>query len=127
MSEEQLQKMITSRAVSNALSCAAAFEIAGELGVSPGAVGETLDQLRIHLGGCQLGLFGYKPEKKIVKPLDAVDAALEAALRAALVSDRLPCRAAWDISERFQVAKMTVSAACETLGVKIRPCQLGAF
>jgi len=127
MSEEQLQKMITSRAVNNALSCAAAFEIAGELGVSPGAAGDTLDQLRIHLGECQLGLFGYKPEKKIVRPLDAVDPALEAALRAALVNDRLPCRAAWEIAERFQVGKMTVSGACETLGIKVRPCQLGAF
>jgi len=25
------------------------------------------------------------------------------------------------------IGKMAVSSACETLGVKIRPCQLGAF
>jgi len=127
MSEEQLQEMITSRAVNNALSCKAAFELAGLLGISPGAVGAAADQMDVHLLECQLGLFGYKPEKKIVKPLDAVDPEMAAALQSALLNDRLPCRAAWDIAERFQVEKMTVSGACETLGIKVRPCQLGAF
>ncbi|RJP94117.1 MAG: hypothetical protein C4518_04095 [Desulfobacteraceae bacterium] len=127
MSEERIEKMITSRAVNKALSCKAAFELAGELGVSPGAMGAAADKLDIHLLECQLGLFGYKPEKKIVKPLDAVDPALESAIRSALVNDRLPCRVAWEIAELFHVEKMTVSAACETLGIKIRPCQLGAF
>ena len=127
MSDEHIKKMITSRAVNNALSCKAAFELAGELGVSPGAVGAAADQMDIHLLECQLGLFGFKPEKKIVQPLDAVDPALESAVRSALVNDRLPCRSAWELSDRFQAEKMTVSAACETLNIKIRPCQLGAF
>lgn len=127
MSDEKLKKMITSRLVNGALSCAAAFEVVRELGVSPVDVGSAADGLDAHLLQCQLGLFGYKPEKKIVKPLDVVDPALASAIQSALVNDRLPCRAAWDIAERLQVGKMTVSAACETLGVKIRPCQLGAF
>lgn len=127
MTDGHIQKMIMGRAVNHALSCAAAFDVARELGASPGAVGAAADELDIHLLECQLGLFGYKPEKKIVRALDAVDPEMAAAIRSALVKDRLPCRTAWDIAERFQVEKMTVSAACETLGVKIRPCQLGAF
>jgi hypothetical protein len=127
MSDEKLKKRIASRLVNGALSCTAAFDLAREFDVAPGVVGAAADKLDIHLLECQLGLFGYKPEKKIVKPLEAVEPEFEKAIRSALVNDRLPCRAAWDIAERFQVAKMTVSAACETLGVKIRPCQLGAF
>lgn len=127
MSDEKLKQMISSRVVNGALPCAAAFDLARELGVAPGVVGAAADKLDIHLLECQLGLFGYKPEKKIVRPLEAVEPEFEKAIRSVLVNDRLPCRAAWDIAERFQVAKMTVSAACETLGVKIRPCQLGAF
>jgi len=127
MSDEKLKKAIASRLVNGALSCTAAFDLAREFGVAPGFVGAAADALDIHLLECQLGLFGYKPEKKIVKPLETVEPEFEKAIRSALVNDRLPCRSAWDIAERFQVAKMTVSAACEALGVKIRPCQLGAF
>jgi len=50
-----------------------------------------------------------------------------AAIRAALVDRRLPCASAWDIAKTFGVRKMVVSAACEALGIKIKPCQLGAF
>ncbi len=56
-----------------------------------------------------------------------VDSALEGAIRAALQEGRLPCRSAWEIAERLRVPKMDVSSACEALGLKVRPCQLGAF
>ena len=127
MSDETLKKMIANRSVNGALSCATAFEVVRGLGVSPGSVGAAADGMNVHLLACQLGLFGYKPEKKVVKPLDAVDPALASAIRSALENDRLPCRSAWEIAERFHVEKMTVSATCETLDIKIRPCQLGAF
>lgn len=127
MSDEKIRERIAERAVNGALSCAGAFAVAGEAVVTPAAVGAAADHMDIHLVTCQLGLFGYKPEKKIVKPLPAVDPVLESAIRSALVNDRLPCRSAWDIAEQLHLEKLTVSGACETLGVKIRPCQLGAF
>jgi hypothetical protein len=74
-----------------------------------------------------MGLFGYTPEKKVVTPKPPTHPDLEDAVRAALVNDRLPCRAAWEIAARLDVSKMSVSAACEHLGIKIKPCQLGAF
>ena len=76
---------------------------------------------------CQLGLFGYTPEKKIVRAAKTVDADLKEALQESLVNNRLPCESAWDIAERFQLRKMALSSACETLGIKVKPCQLGAF
>jgi hypothetical protein len=46
---------------------------------------------------------------------------------AALKNERLPCSAAWVIAEKLNIPRMKVSAACETLQIKIKPCQLGAF
>jgi hypothetical protein len=109
------------------LTCAAAFQIAEALGRSPADVGKTLDLLEFRLCKCQLGLFGYKPEKKAVKPEKQVNRQMEAAVRNALVDGKLACSEAWRIARRLNVPKMSVSSACEALGIKIKPCQLGAF
>jgi hypothetical protein len=111
----------------DALACAVAFDIAGKLGCTPAEVGRTADLLHISLVKCQLGLFGYKPQKKIVDSRMPQEPALGDAIRDGLVDDRLPCKTAWRIAAQFGVPKMTVSSACEALGVKIKPCQLGAF
>jgi hypothetical protein len=76
---------------------------------------------------CQLGLFGYKPEKKIVKPKAALNPKLESAIQDSLVEGALSCAKAWEIARDFDIPKMAVSAVCEQLKVKIRHCQLGAF
>jgi hypothetical protein len=52
---------------------------------------------------------------------------LEEAILAGLVNERVPCRTAWDISNQLGIHKMEVSAACDAMGIKIKPCQLGAF
>lgn len=127
ISEEILQTALNDASSGGDLACSAAFEVAESLNISPGLVGEYADKLGLHLAKCQLGLFGYSPHKKIVAPLASVDTALAAAIREGLVSDRLPCQTAWEIAGQFDLPRMTVSAACETLGVKIKPCQIGAF
>jgi hypothetical protein len=109
------------------LSCARAFRVAEELGVSPAAVGQAADLMELRIVKCQLGLFGYYPEKKIVKPAASVGLDLEKAIRAGLVDERLPCKTAWDISRGLGLRKMRVSGACDAMGIKIKPCQLGAF
>jgi hypothetical protein len=84
-------------------------------------------RLGIRLVKCQLGLFGYSPEKKIVQAAPAAEPAMETAIREKLENGRLTCRRAWEIAMAFQLPKMAVSAACEALQIKIKPCQLGAF
>ena len=120
-------KQLRDRCPRDELPCAVAFDIAKEIDVSPSAVGRTADLLDCRLVKCQLGLFGYTPNKKIVRAAETVDPALEKALREAARDDRLPCDSAWHIADRLQLRKMTVSCACEALGFKIKPCQLGAF
>jgi hypothetical protein len=124
---EPIKDAINRRVNNNELSCAAAFKIADELNVSSSAVGQTADLMEITLVKCQLGLFGYSPEKKIVKPKAPGNPNLESTIRDSLVSGKLSCKKAWEIARSFDVPKMTVSAVCEQLRIKIKPCQLGAF
>ena len=107
--------------------CAVAFEIAKSLQISPETVGKTVDMMNFKLTKCQLGLFGYQPQKKIVKPQDSIKVDVKDAVSDALVQGRLSCKHAWDIASRLNVSKMTVSGACEAMGIKIKDCQIGAF
>lgn len=111
------------------VACAVAHKIAEELRLSPSEIGKAIDLLEYKISKCQLGLFGYGqgPDKKVVEPKSPEDQQLEAAIREALIDEKLSCHDAWSIASRFKVPKMTVSAACEALEIKIKHCQLGAF
>lgn len=109
------------------VTCAAAHKIAHSLGIPPAEVGVAVDLMEARLARCQLGLFGYTPESRIVKAADAVSPELEGAIREALVGGKISCLSSWEIAKRFGIAKMDVARACEALHVKISSCQLGAF
>ena len=122
-----VKDMLADKTVNGEVACAVAFQIADELKVSPADIGKTIDLMELKLIKCQLGLFGYGPDKKKVTPKQPENRQMEEAIQSALVDTKLACRDAWEIARRFQVSKMTVSAACEALNIKIKPCQLGAF
>jgi len=111
----------------NELGCAHAEAIARATSTTLAEVGINLDLLEIRIGKCQLGLFGYKPASKAVAPATNVSPELTAAIRGALSDERLPCAAAWTIAASLGIPRMTVAGACETMKIKIKPCQLGAF
>ncbi|UCF83859.1 MAG: hypothetical protein JSV50_22335 [Desulfobacteraceae bacterium] len=123
----EIAQAVKQRASDREISCAAAHKIAADLGVQPDEVGFGLDLLEIRIVKCQLGLYGFRPEKRVVKPAEGVSESLEGAIKESLIEERLLCTAAWDIAERFGIARMDVSSACEALKIKISSCQLGAF
>ncbi len=123
----EVKSALLESARENRLSCAAAFKAAERLERPPLEIGTAADRLGIDIVKCQLGLFGYSPQKKIVAPAPAVTPEMEAAIGARLIEGRLACRQAWEVAETLGLPRMAVSAACENLGVKIKPCQLGAF
>ena len=125
--EPTIADAVREKSTSGEISCAAAFRIAGDLVVDPGEVGFTIDSLEFRIAKCQMGLFGYRPEKCIVEPAERVEQTLEAAIRRSLIDGRLPCIAAWKIAESLKVSKMAVASACEAKKIKISACQLGAF
>jgi len=124
---EPLRQEILKQAKDNNFSCKAAEKISQSLRFSLGEIGVAIDMLNINIVQCQLGLFGFDGKVKKVPAADTVLSELEDAIRKALVNDRLPCILAWAIAEQFQIKRLDVSAACEKLKIKIKPCQLGAF
>ena len=123
----EISEALRQKASDGEITCAAAHQIAANLGVSPLEVGVAADIMEMRIVKCQLGLYGYRPEKRIVRPSPQVSPALEAGIRDALVEGRLACKTAWEMAERLGLRKMEVSSACEALKIKITSCQLGAF
>jgi hypothetical protein len=124
--DERIAVAVREKAAAGGLACAEAERIGSTLGVPLAEIGRTLDLLELRIGRCQLGLFGY-PEGKAVQQASAVDTGLDEAIRGRLSDGRLSCRAAWEIAAERKVARMEISSACETLKIRIKPCQLGAF
>ncbi len=125
--DARIKDALVEHTKNNELPCAVAFKIAGILEVSAAEVGKTADLMEMTLVKCQLGLFGYKPAKKIVKPKAPANQDLENIIRESLTDGYLSCQKAWKIASSRSLTKMSVSAVCEHLGIKIKPCQLGAF
>lgn len=126
--DPQLARELRAKAADGRVSCAAAFAIVRECGSNPEAVGRAADLLELKITKCQLGLFGYKKEKRnIVEPAESVAEDLKRALRGATSEGRLSCKEAWDLARRFGLSKMEITAACEKLSIPIASCQLGTF
>jgi hypothetical protein len=124
---EMIAAKIKDKICENTISCAEAHIIAVKLNVDPADVGTAIDLLEVRIIKCQLGLFGYGKQKNIPALSDKINPEIESAVKSSLVNDMLACSAAWKISKRFNVSKPTVAAVCETMKIKISPCQLGAF
>jgi len=109
------------------IPCAVIHKISKKMNKLPGEVAKNADLLEIRLCKCQLGLFGYGKQKKIVRPAKKISKALEIKIRESIIDGRISCAACWDAAEKLGCSKLDVSGACETLKIKISPCQLGAF
>ena len=118
---------LAKRTEAGRITCEAAFDVVEAMKVSPSEVGKTADLLEYRIIRCQLGLFGYSPDKRIVKAADDVSAELGDRLKETAGSRGVSCAACWKIAETLGLEKMAVSAACERLGLKVSSCQLGAF
>ena len=125
--DDELKYEITKTQREGKITCGEATQIAYDLKKPMLKVGQTLDVLGVKIIECQLGLFGYKPQKKIVSPHVDVTAELKKVIEEKATDGELTCIEAWHIADRFSVPKVKVSSVCEALGIKIKSCQLGAF
>jgi hypothetical protein len=79
---------------------------------------------------CQLGLFGWgkKPDHgKDIHAAESVSAEIKSALEEVAENGTVTCAALWAIADRLGAERKAISTACDTLRLKIRACQLGAF
>jgi hypothetical protein len=125
--DEGIAQEIRAQVLEGGLFCAIAFKIARDLSITPGDVGRSADLLELPILKCQLGLFGYPPQRRVVKPAESVAPDLEEAIQKELVNGRLSCAAAFTLAAKCKVPKMVISSACEKMRIKINSCQLGTF
>ena len=125
--DPKVAEQIRQKLSDNHITCAATHAIATDLSVPPSRVGMTIDLLEARIVKCQLGLFEYSPQKSIVKPAKNVSSELKDAIEAKLIDNRISCEHCWEIASQQGLQKLEVTSACETLGMKVKPCQLGAF
>jgi hypothetical protein len=128
--DDRIAAAINARQADSRIACAQAEEVSIELGVSMAEVGVNVDLLELRIAKCQLGLYGYsttKPHGAMIDDVSSVSVELEGAIKGALGDGRLSCASAWKIAADLKIAKMDVTAACDFLKLKIKPCQLGAF
>ena len=113
------------------LPCPRAFGVSQRLSTTPLRVGDIANAMSIRISHCQLGLFGYGAKSegthRIVVPALEVSRAMRSTIETSLIGGRLPCKAAWDISEKFSCSRLSVCAAAEALSTPISECQLGCF
>lgn len=109
------------------ITCTSAHDIADDLEVLPAEVGKAADLLEYRIVECQLGLFGYQPDKKIAKPLERTPEKLKEQILRRATDGKISCAACWGIAHTLGFDKLTVGSACESLGIKVVRCQLGAF
>ena len=122
-----LKQEILKQAKDNNIACKMAEKISQKMNTAMSEIGVAIDMLNINIDQCQLGLFGYDGKTKLVSAALSVLPQLESSITAALVDNRLPCLAAWDIADKLQIKRLDVCAACEKMKIKVKPCQLGAF
>lgn len=125
--DPMVSKKLSSLAENNHLTCAAAHRAAKDLNIQPADIGVQADLMEFSITQCQLGLFGYSPEKKNIDPDIEVSQDLDAALNKATHDDRISCIQCWEIADAMKLKRLDLGSACEKKGIRIKPCQLGAF
>lgn len=125
--DEQIARLIAQKEKEHVITCVDAIAIAEETGKSIPEVGVALDLLETRISFCQMGLFGFSPDKRVVRAAETVAESLKKAIEAKLQNGKLSCLQCWMIAEELNLPRMVVSEACEAMKIKIKPCQLGAF
>jgi len=125
--DETISKRIDSLADNGNVSCAAAHRTAKEFGLSPSDIGVQIDLMEYRISKCQLGLFGYSPEKKRIDPEIKISKDLQGQLDKANTLEHISCSKCWEIADKLKIKKLNIGSACEKKDIRIKPCQLGAF
>jgi hypothetical protein len=121
-----IEELLKQASVNSKISCLKVFEIIEKHSLPKDEAGMILNNAKIKISACQLGLFGYQGGKNIPN-VENVPEMLEKRIKSGIENGKLACATAWEIAADLNLKKMDVSSACEKLGIKISRCQLKAF
>lgn len=125
-SGKDINTTVTSAARDGRISCVRAFELSAETGYKPEQLGAAMDENKIKITLCQLGLFGHGGNKA-VKPAETVDKKIEDLIKSRLNDGKISCDAVWCIADEMKMKKFDIACACEKMKIRINRCRLGAF
>lgn len=123
---KDIGEILESEARDSKLPCAKVFDLISRHTVFPDIAGMAMNQRKLKITQCQLGLFGY-PDGKRIPVCDTVQENLKVNIDRHLEDGRISCLAVWGIAEEMKLSRGDVAAACEKLGIRVNKCQLGAF
>ncbi|MFH2092366.1 MAG: hypothetical protein ABIJ31_08380 [Pseudomonadota bacterium] len=122
-----IQTKLTPFIKNNRIDCARAHQAARQLNIDPLEIGQQLDLLNAKIIHCQLGLFGYDTQKKQLDPTVQISLILDTKISAAQTDSRISCLKCWQLAKELSISRLDIASVCEKKGLKIKPCQLGAF
>lgn len=126
--DPRAKKRLEASAKQGKITCASVHGAAKELGITPAEAGIQADLLELRLIRCSLGLFGYDSGSNILlPPMETIPNELDALLDQASNDGRISCQECWNIAKTLKLKRVEISSACEAKGLRIKPCQLGAF
>lgn len=111
----------------NKITCQNAHDFAKKCNQSPLQIGRLLDEKNIRVDKCQLGLFGYGPQKKKLAPHINLSPDQQQSIRNAQQKACVSCHDSWKLAKQLNLSRLEMGSACEKLGLRIKPCQLGIF
>ncbi len=131
MLSEKIKEMIAVHPEQGKLPCAVAHYIAAYLKCDPLKIGETATDVGSKLYQCQLGLFGYGRKgisaykitgRKVEVTPEVIDI-----IKLSVTDGKISCARLWEIADSNGITRAEVGNAADSMGIKISPCQLGAF
>ena len=125
--DENISKKVMAESKNNSITCASAFKLAELLGIPYFEVGFYADFLNLKLSKCRIGLFGHGKGVKLIKKLDTIDNSIEKSVDTFIDNERLSCENVLKIADELKINPIIVGSVCQTKGIKIKNCCLGAF
>jgi hypothetical protein len=131
MCEQSIEELINAYPEKGKLPCAAAHLIAVLAEKSPDDVGRTADEMSVSFTYCQLGLFGYgrkgKSSYKILgRPVDVEKSVIDE-IRNVSKDGKITCNELWSIADKSGISRAEAGNAADSISIKVKGCQLGAF
>jgi hypothetical protein len=129
--QQKIREMMAVYHEKGRMPCAVAHYIANFLKIDPVLVGKEATATGVRLIGCQLGLFGYgrkgKSNHKITSRKVEIESEVIEIMKNRATDGKIPCAVLWTIADDAGVIRCEAGNAADGLGIKISPCQLGAF
>ncbi len=125
--DKQNCEMVFKGSTGGKIKCATAFKLSEKLGILKSEIGNYADYLDLRLEKCQIGLFGHGEKGKLVKKIDNPDEKIQEQVTMLQADGILSCESVFKIAESLKVSQVSVGSVCQTNGIKIKNCQLGAF